>query len=111
MATTFFLCLGAIAARARGFAGGRCAVFALAVAASRVALGVHSLAEAVVGVAIGLCAFAVFARLTARRSAIGQGPIAVCFTAALCLHIAIGERVSVEEPLEQIAVALRGMTR
>ncbi|HEY8259931.1 MAG TPA: phosphatase PAP2 family protein [Methylosinus sp.] len=111
MATVFLLSLGAIAARAHGLSGALCAVFALAVAASRVALGVHSLAEAVIGVAIGLCAFAVFARLAARRSAVGQGPIIAGFAAALCLHVVVGSRFSVEEPLQQAAAALREMAR
>jgi membrane-associated phospholipid phosphatase len=111
LATTFFLCLGAISARARGLIGALCALSALLVATSRVVLGVHSLAEAVIGVAIGLCAFALFAQLAARRSAIGQAPVAVCFAAALCLHVEFGMRFSVEQPLELAAVALRGIAR
>jgi membrane-associated phospholipid phosphatase len=111
MATAFLLSVGAIVARSRGLAGALCAGSALAVAASRVVLGAHSLAEAVIGVAIGLCAFAVFARLATRRSRIGQGPIAAGFATALCLHVAIGARFSVEEPLERAASALRGMAR
>lgn len=111
MATVFLLSLGAIAPRARGLAGPLCAVFALAVAASRVILGVHSLAEAAIGVVIGLCAFAVFSRLATHRPMIGQGPLVAGVAAALCLHVAIGARFSIEEPLEKAASLLRGRAR
>jgi membrane-associated phospholipid phosphatase len=106
-ATTFFLCLGAIAAaRTPRTAGVLCAVFALIVAASRVLLGVHSPGEAAIGVAIGLCAFSLFRRMKAPRPALGQGPVAVSLAAALGLHALIGERLVFEQPLEHVAAAL-----
>lgn len=107
-ATTFFLCLGAIAAARRPAQAAviLCAAFAAAVAASRVMLGVHSLGEAVIGVGIGLGAFVLFRRIASPRPAIGAAPLAVCLAAALGLHAAVGQSLSFEEPLEHIAAAL-----
>jgi membrane-associated phospholipid phosphatase len=112
-ATTVFLCFGAIAAARRSAWAGAvlCATCALAVAASRVMLGFHSPGEAVIGVAIGLCAFAVFRRLAAPRPVIGRGPVVACFATAFCLHAVVGQGFSFEAPLEHIAAALGRLTR
>ncbi|ATQ70012.1 MULTISPECIES: phosphatase PAP2 family protein [Methylosinus] len=111
-ATTFFLCLGAIAAAQKPRAAAvLCAVFALLVAASRVALGVHSPGEAVIGVAIGFCAFTLFRKMKAPRPILGRGPVVVCFAAALGLHALIGEGVAFEQPLEHVAAALGRLAR
>ena len=78
LATTFFFSLGATLGKTRGPARNKtrgpawlgaaaCAIFALLIAASRVLIGVHSPAEAAIGVAIGFCAFVVFHRLAAPR--------------------------------------------
>lgn len=121
LATTFFFSLGATLNKTRGPArsktrgpawlGASCAIFALLIAASRVLIGVHSPAEAAIGVAIGFCAFVVFHRLAAPRISVGQGPLVVCFATAICLHAAVGESISFEQPLEHIAAALGRLAR
>jgi membrane-associated phospholipid phosphatase len=114
IATTFFFSLGAtlLKTRAPARAGAAaCGIFALIIAASRVLIGVHSVAEAAIGVAIGFSAFVLFHNLAAPRTAVGQGPLVVCFATAICLHAAVGESISFEEPLEHVAAALGRLAR
>lgn len=122
LATTFFFSLGATLNKTRGPARSKtrgparlgsaaCAIFALLIAASRVLIGVHSPAEAAIGVAIGFCAFVLFRRLAAPRLSVGQGPLVVCFATAIGLHAAVGESISFEQPLEHIAAAIGRLAR
>lgn len=115
LATILFASLAALLARA----GGRAAVIGAAicvaamsvVAIERVAIGVHSLEEAIVGVAIGALSFALFLILAPRRAAIAKGTLVAVAVAAVALHAVVGVSVEMERPLGRVAAGLAAALR
>jgi membrane-associated phospholipid phosphatase len=108
LATTFFLALAMIGVRMRNrFAGGlfavACAAAVLLIAASRVALGMHTLAETLAGIVIGLAPLGLFWRYAAQETK-GIAPLILVLLIPLGVaYAASGAHIGVEPFLERLS--------
>ena len=115
MSTFFYASLGFVAAttmrRAPGWLYALASLLLIGViAASRVALEVHSVKEAALGVLIGGSSFGLFARFAAPAGAIDSRAGALLVGAPLAAFFIVGATINIEDPLAAIAAKVAQLT-
>jgi membrane-associated phospholipid phosphatase len=111
LSSMFYLTLGLTAAKRNNPFPGRaflgvCIVLVALVAISRVVLDAHSVAETLIGLAIGLASFGAFWRYSQRHSPISTRALLIGAAPVLLAYAAVGVSAHAEERLERIAAWL-----
>lgn len=111
LSAMFFLSLGFIATGEKNRVRGRvlaalCMALIALIAGSRVFLGAHTAAEALLGLVIGLASFEAFRRYSRPRAPIPPQAMLIGAGALVLAYSVLGASIHVEEPLERAAAWL-----